>query len=81
LLRRAIQAEPLRESSVVQLMEWLRDCGDHAEAIRVYLRLQAMLESRLQLEPQPEATALCEAIRRDRAIGRNARPGSLPAAS
>jgi DNA-binding SARP family transcriptional activator len=81
LLRRAIQVEPLRESSAVQLMEWLRQCGDHAEAIRVYLRLQATLETRLQLEPQPEARALCEAIRRDRAVGCHARPGSLPAAS
>jgi DNA-binding SARP family transcriptional activator len=81
LLGRAVREEPLRESSSMELMEWLWRRGDHAEAIRVYLRLKALLEHTLELEPKPEATALFEAIRRDRAVGRTTRPGSLPAAS
>lgn len=81
LLRRAAREEPLRESSAALLMDCLWRRGDHAEAMRVYLRLQAVLESSLQLDPQPEAMALYEAIRRDRAVGRTTPPASLPAAS
>jgi hypothetical protein len=79
LLRRAVREEPLRESSSIQLMECLGRRGDHAEAMRVYLRLKALLERTLELELRPEATALFEAMRRDRAIGRTIPPGSLPA--
>src|SRR5262249_11208724 len=69
LLWRAVREEPLRESSYIQLMEWLRRTGDHAEAVRVYLQLRETLVSKLQLEPKPEAAALYESIRRDRAGG------------
>jgi DNA-binding SARP family transcriptional activator len=81
LLRPAVRQEPLRESTAMQLMDCLWRRGEHAEAVRVYLRLQATLERRLQLAPQPEATALYEAIRRDRAVRRADEPGRLPAAS
>lgn len=69
LLTRAIQEEPLRESTSMQMMNWLWRRGDHADALRVYLALQSGLANTLQLEPKAEATALFEAIRRDRAIG------------
>jgi DNA-binding SARP family transcriptional activator len=81
LVSRAVREEPLRESSSIQLMEWLWRKGDHADAIRAYLRLQTLLASSLQLEPKPEATALYEAIRRDRAAGSTTPPGGLSAAS
>jgi DNA-binding SARP family transcriptional activator len=80
LLRRAVREEPLRESSSLQLMECLRRRGDHVEAVRVYLRLKALLERTLELEPGPEATALFEAMRRDRSATRTLPPGSRPAA-
>jgi DNA-binding SARP family transcriptional activator len=67
LLRRATQADPLRESSTLQLMEWLWRKGDQAEAILAYVRLRDLLAKRLQLEPDPAVTALYETIRRDRA--------------
>ena len=65
LLRRAVREDALRESSVMQLMEWLWRNGDQAEAVRVYARLRDQLASRLQLEPDPRVTELYHAIRRD----------------
>jgi DNA-binding SARP family transcriptional activator len=81
LLCRAVREEPLRESGYIQLMECLWRKGDHAEAVRLYLRLREVLADKLQLEPKPEATALYDAIRRDRATGRTGPAGGLPAAS
>ena len=66
LLRRALREDPLRESSALQLMEWLWRNGDQAEAVRVYARLRDVLAARLQLEPDHAVTALYEAIRRRR---------------
>jgi LuxR family maltose regulon positive regulatory protein len=66
LLRRDTREDPLRESSTSQLMEALWRNGDHAEALRVYARLQNVLASELQLEPDPQITELYHAIRRDR---------------
>jgi DNA-binding SARP family transcriptional activator len=80
LLRRATREDPLRESSTSQLMEALWRNGDHAEALRVYARLHNVLASELQLEPDPQITELYDAIRRDRAAGRQEGPG-LSAAS
>lgn len=80
LLRRAAREDPLRESSAMQLMEWLSLRRDKAEALRVYTRLRDLLASRLQLEPDPKITALYHAIRRDRSMGGLNGPG-LPAAS
>jgi DNA-binding SARP family transcriptional activator len=81
LLCRAVREEPLRESSYIQLMEWLWRTGDHAAAVRVYLRLRETLASKLQLEPKPEAAALYHAIRRDRAAQGTAPPGGLSPAT
>jgi LuxR family transcriptional regulator, maltose regulon positive regulatory protein len=67
LLRRAIDEDPLRESSTLQLMEWLRRKGDHTDALRAYSRLRDLLAKRLELEPDPKITALFQEIRRDRA--------------
>ena len=69
LLRRATREDPLRESSALQLMDWLWRKGEPAEALRVYVRLRDGLASRLQLEPDPKITALYNAIRRDRNMG------------
>ena len=80
LLKRATREDPLRESSVQQLMEWLSLKRDKAEALRAYTRLRDLLASRLQLEPDPKTTALYHAIRRDRPVGDLNGPG-LSAAS
>jgi LuxR family maltose regulon positive regulatory protein len=66
LLNVATREDPLRESSVLQLMEWLWRKGDQAEAVRVYGRLRDALATKLQLEPEPKITALYHAIRGDR---------------
>jgi len=66
LLKRAIREDPLRESSTFELMRQLR-ANDPPEAIRVYKQLQRALERRLQLEPDPEITALFRTIKNDRA--------------
>ena len=80
LLKRAVREDPLRESSALQLMEWLALKRDKAEALRVYGRLRDVLASRLQLEPDPQITALYHAIRRDRSVDDLNGPG-LSAAS
>ena len=67
LLRLAVREDPLRESSYLDLMRFLWLDGKHAEALRVYHRLREVLAQELQVEPEPEATRLYEAIRRDRA--------------
>jgi LuxR family transcriptional regulator, maltose regulon positive regulatory protein len=69
LSRRAMREDPLRESSAMELMEWLLRNGDPAEAVRVYHRLRDTLASQLQLEPDPKLTALYEAIRGRRGHG------------
>jgi DNA-binding SARP family transcriptional activator len=75
LLKRAAREDPLRESSALQLMEWLWRRGDQSEALRVYVRLRGLLASRLQLEPGPRLTALYHAIERDRSTGGPHGPG------
>jgi DNA-binding SARP family transcriptional activator len=50
-------------------MDWLWRKGDQAEALRAYVRLRDALAGRLQLEPDPQITALYHAIRRDRSAG------------
>jgi DNA-binding SARP family transcriptional activator len=75
LLKRAAREDPLRESSALQLMEWLWRRGDQSEALRVYVRLRGLLASRLQLEPGPRITALFHAIERDRTVGGEHGPG------
>jgi len=67
LLSRATREDPLRESSVLQLMEWLWRKGEQAEAVRVYAQLRDVLASKLQLEPDPKITTLYHRIRLDRA--------------
>jgi DNA-binding SARP family transcriptional activator len=66
LLNPVIREDPLRESSVLQLMEWLWRKGDHAEAIRVYGRLRDALATKLQLEPDAKLAELYHVIRGDR---------------
>jgi DNA-binding SARP family transcriptional activator len=80
LLKRAVREDPLRESTAMQLMEWLSLKRDKTEALRVYARLRDALASKLQLEPDPKITALYHTIRRDRSVGDLGEPG-LSAAS
>jgi DNA-binding SARP family transcriptional activator len=68
LLRHAMSTDSLRESSAVQLMDWLWRSGDSAEAVQVYARLRDGLARKLQLEPDPRTTELYHAIRRDRLL-------------
>ncbi len=75
LLRRALREDRLRESSALQLMEWLWRAGDPAEAVRVYIRLRDVLARRLQLEPDPRLTALYDAIRHERHTDRHSGKG------
>lgn len=77
LLRRATREDPLRESSALQLMDALWRTGHAAEAVRVYRHLRDLLANRLQLEPDPEVTALYHAIQRERGTS----VGSVPQTS
>lgn len=73
LLRAALNEDSLYESAYLDLMQVLWLDGRHVEALRVYHRLREVLATHLQIEPEPRATRLYEAIRRDRAAA-----GTLP---
>jgi DNA-binding SARP family transcriptional activator len=68
LLRQVIREDPLRERPYLSLMRFLWFQGQHVEALRVYQQLRDVLATALQVAPEPEATDLAEAIRRDRPI-------------
>jgi LuxR family transcriptional regulator, maltose regulon positive regulatory protein len=68
LLRAAVLADPLHESSSVELMRSLWLDGRRTEALRVYHRLRDVLATRLDVEPLAQTTRLYEAIRRDQAV-------------
>jgi predicted ATPase/DNA-binding SARP family transcriptional activator/class 3 adenylate cyclase len=69
-LRRAVAVDPLRESAQRTLMQALAQGGNYAAAMAVYRELRLLLHRELNLQPDPETTALHERIRaeaRDRA--------------
>jgi DNA-binding SARP family transcriptional activator len=72
LMNRARREDPLRESSVLLLMESLWRNDEPAAAIRTYAQFRNVLARSLQLEPDPKLAALNRTIRRGR---------QLPAAS
>jgi LuxR family transcriptional regulator, maltose regulon positive regulatory protein len=76
LLKRARREDPLRESSILLLMESLWRISEAAEAVRAYSQYRDLLARSLQLEPDPKLTALSRAIRG----GRGEAGGRLPAA-
>jgi non-specific serine/threonine protein kinase len=57
-LRRAITAEPYRESAVCSLMQVLADSGDRAAVQQVYQDLKQRLRKELNAAPSPETDAL-----------------------
>jgi DNA-binding SARP family transcriptional activator len=83
-LRRAVAADPLRESAQRAMMELLAGTGNYAAALEVYRELRLRLHRELNAEPDPETRALSERLRRE-ARGKAAPPpgvrGNRPAAS
>ncbi len=64
-LRRAVAADPLRESAQRGLMEALARAGDLAAAIVAYRDLRLLLRSELNADPDPQTTEVYERIRAD----------------
>jgi predicted ATPase/DNA-binding SARP family transcriptional activator len=62
-LRQAVAADPLRESAQRALMQTLAASGKHAAAFRVYQELCRLLHCELNATPDPETTALFQALR------------------
>jgi DNA-binding SARP family transcriptional activator len=69
LLECAVEEDPLRESTSLELMRLLRQAGRDVEALCVYERLQRLLGARLQVAPNGDLTRLYDAIRRARETG------------
>jgi LuxR family maltose regulon positive regulatory protein len=67
LMKRARREDPLRESSVLLLMESLWRSDQPGAAIRTYAQFRDVLARSLQLEPDPKLAALNRTIRRGRA--------------
>lgn len=74
-LRRAVAVNPLRESAQRALMHALARGGNYAAALHTYRELRLRLYRELHAEPDPETTALFDAIRDEasRKAGRECR--------
>lgn len=64
-LRRAIAADPLRETAPRALMQILAAGGNYAAALQVYRELRLLLHRELNAEPDAETQALFAQIRSD----------------
>jgi predicted ATPase/DNA-binding SARP family transcriptional activator len=62
-LRRAVAADPLRETAQRALMQTLAGAGNYAAAIHTYRELRDLLHRELHAEPDPATRALFEALR------------------
>jgi DNA-binding SARP family transcriptional activator/DNA-binding HxlR family transcriptional regulator len=62
--RAAMKVEPLRESAHASLIRVHLSEGNQSEALRVYERYRALLQSVLGLEPTPRLTELVASIQR-----------------
>jgi predicted ATPase/DNA-binding SARP family transcriptional activator len=71
-LRQAVAIDPLRESAQRALMQTLAEGGSDAAALLVYRELRLRLHRELNAAPDPETTALFQALR---ARARRASPG------
>ena len=63
LLRRGVQADPMREGLHRSLMQALADCGEYAEALQVYAALRNQLFEQQRMNPQAETIALYQRLR------------------
>jgi DNA-binding SARP family transcriptional activator len=61
---RLVEIEPWDEQAQRHIMQLLVACGRAAAALVQYERCRDILARELNVAPQPETTALCEAIRR-----------------
>jgi predicted ATPase/class 3 adenylate cyclase/Tfp pilus assembly protein PilF len=76
-LRRAVAADPLRESAQRALMQTLAAAGNDAAALLTYRELRVLLHRELNAEPAPETQALFRQLRE--AAQEKAARGSRPA--
>jgi predicted ATPase/DNA-binding SARP family transcriptional activator len=77
-LRRAVGADPLRESAQRSLMELLAAEGNYAAALLAYRELRLRLHREINTEPDPETQALFRRLRaeaREKAGVRGQGPG------
>jgi DNA-binding SARP family transcriptional activator len=72
-LREVLRLDPWREDVYRRLMVVLAESGWRSEALRLYRECAAALRRELDVEPDPETTALFEALAAGRPSGR---PGS-----
>src|SRR5207249_8448061 len=78
-LRRAVAADPLRETAQRALMQALAAGGNYAGAVLAYRELRLQLHRELNAEPDPETQALFVQIRteaREKAHGRGQAAGA-----
>jgi DNA-binding SARP family transcriptional activator len=75
-LRRAVAADPLRESTQRTLMQALAEGGNYAAALVSYRELRLLLHREVNAEPDPETRALFEQIRTE--ARRHAETSSRP---
>jgi class 3 adenylate cyclase/DNA-binding SARP family transcriptional activator len=64
-LRRAVAADPLRESAQRALMQVLAAGGNYAAVLQTYRQFREHLHQELNAEPDPETKALFEQLRQD----------------
>ncbi|MDQ1301333.1 MAG: hypothetical protein QG637_1254, partial [Chloroflexota bacterium] len=76
-VRRWLALDPLHEPAHRLLMQLHAWAGDRAAALRQYGECVKVLRAELGIEPEPETTALCEAIRSGAASERAAAPPRL----
>jgi DNA-binding SARP family transcriptional activator/TolB-like protein/Tfp pilus assembly protein PilF len=63
LAQRLVMADPLREQGHRLLMRLYAENGRRSEALRQYQACAAILRETLDVDPEAETTALCQAIR------------------
>ncbi len=76
-LRRAVLGDPLRETAQRMLMEALARQGDNAAAILVYRELRLLLRQELNLDPDPETTALYNRLRAEAETKASSKPATI----
>ena len=72
--QQAVDADPLREGAVCDLMAALTRAGRDRDAIRVYRKFADLLDRELGLEPDERTQALCKAIQAGRPAIARGRP-------
>jgi predicted ATPase/DNA-binding SARP family transcriptional activator len=74
-LRQVVALDPLRESAQRALMQALAESGSYAAATLVYRELRLLLHRELNVQPDPETTALFDRIRAEARQRARARAG------